>query len=193
MGSYSAGAFNPAFVPGPKEVNALRGVLVGHVERGADVSVGGSSGFDVASEWVLDHIPAAKAVLNRLCDAGLVFFYECYFERDETTGLTAEGAAWCVAHLGLPSLDHNDRDTRAVIKTTIAPLFTRKPVRGPIASARKGVKQTTAWVRQTRYTPSEAEAEKARLYEAAAKGWILDRSLAAYCAHVTRRTAVAAE
>jgi hypothetical protein len=152
-----------------------------------DGDSGSGQSPDVDWDWISYAIPAAKARLKELVEAGFVWQNEWQgWENEEvhSFGLTDHGRQWSVANINGPRYLDDNAAVSAWAKANNH-RFTRRKQR--TESALPTAKNASNFVSQTSYTPEEADAERARVREARDRGEITPGAASAYAAHITRR------
>lgn len=181
--------FDPAFVPTPKHINFLKGMIVLSREH----HPGNEQEFAVYAGWIARELPSPASNLDALMDAGYVLCISEQYDDTVTYALTHGAEKWCEENGIIPAIDYRERMTS--YEWGAALTYEGKVRRTP-GLKRKGVsgtaKTTSPMVKYLSYTQEEAAMAHADITQKYEKGDITERTAAGYKATVTRRIARAA-
>lgn len=180
-------AFDPTFVPTPKHINFMKGMIVLSREH----HPGNEQEFAVYAGWIAKKLPSPASNLDALMGAGYVLCISEQWDNVVTYALTYDAVEWCEQNGIIPATSYEERigsyDWVAAIiytgKVQRTPGLTRKGRKNPTA------RRTSPAVRHLSYTLGEAAAARAEIEAMRVQGIITERTAAGYKANVTRRIA----
>lgn len=187
----AADTVDPTFVANAKQINAIKGLIIGCVEDPFTDGGNGPGHFELGWGWIANNISAENARVDELLNAGIIW-QRRWAEGDYSFGFTREGHQWIAKHFDFPFHEGLEaRSDKAVLWASI--LRETFVPKGPKrVGASMTAKTTTTWVKQISYTPDEALSAIMDAHLAARSGKLPVHSLPAIKAHITRRTVQAA-